>query len=465
MASCSLAGQRSFFQEHHGNWTLVKANGKNENLLEYMISGIDSQESNYAKATFDLENGKVTLETDYYGLRPLYYLNHKNSFVFSSEIEPMIELIKAQLTLNKKAINHFVIYGITPDHETFFNEIHLLAPNSKLEFQKGRITIKEKNKPFQGLNTPKLEDIRQTLEQSLNLWIEHYNIKHANLSGGADTRLLLALLSDERKRSFQFYVDASPFLDESQDKDVIAARLVADHLGLNLTTQPCSIVNVNKNNHFKRSAPSSRPKLSGNHGGEILGADVFSALSFIFNSNQEVDPKLFKEEFNPPKLVIPSSFKEKYEWSVQKLFTPFFTDIYGGGSFNHWTTPHRFHLRKVAPFWSNKLIYQLSLLKEHQVTQYNLYKEIYLKYFQDLAKIPFVSPLASHHAEFKQLEVGTNQKQTLRTDTPWDVYNKVLLDIEKQSLFYPETLKELIEARPEIANRCFKVTLWLKTFY
>lgn len=439
----SLNGSRNHTIQRSEQWIFARANETKpfENLS--LLSGFEDESLNYAKAYFDRDQNLI-LETDLYGLRPLYYAHQNQTFIFSSEIEPLLELLNPNLSLDIDCIKSYLRSGITKEGETFFNEVLLLKPNTKLIFNGEKVSFEKKQKPFQKSIQSSLLDIKLTLEHSLQSWIEKYNVRAANLSAGADTRLLLSLLTPKQRKDFIFYVDASPFLNEQNDKDVLGAKAVAKEFNLNLKVQTHTAVSVENKNLYERSKPAKVLKLSGNHGGEILGADVFTTLHWLYHDESQ---------------DVPNDFGEKYIWGIKKLFNPFFTDIYGGGSFNHWTMPQRFSTRKIAPFWSNKLIYLLSQQKSEQLINYNIYKELYLKFSSEFARLPFFSPIASHHNDFKLITSGENQKDSLRKDDFEKLFNEMAPQI-KSSRFYDY----LTEKENTQHQRLVKVLLWLKTF-
>lgn len=434
-----------------------------------LLSGFNSEELNYSKGIYSEEDDTLTLESDYLGIRPIFYINHLGVFAFCSEIEPLLSLFPNSLSLDYHSISFYLKHGLSPENKTFFKEVSLLPANSKLTFKEGVVSLKEKENPFQYLQKPTLDEVKETLEFSLQSWIEHYQIKSANLSGGADTRLLLALLKDKQRKGFKFFVDSSPFLEEENDKDVIVAKLLAEKFNLNLTVQRHVAVSLEKNNLYTRNPPANIPKISGNHGGEILGADVFSTLHFLYQGQpQDIPENLFNSIdncSNEMALKVPIEHKEKYLWGIKNLFHPFFTDIYGGGSLNHWTMPHRFSLKKYAPFWSNKLVYQLSLLGAEDLNGYNFYKEIYETFFAEFSKVPFFSPLASHHKNFKLISVGENQKDSLRRDTLENNFEMIREELSHSRLFNYESIAALVENNQELAKRVIKLFLWFKSFY
>ncbi len=400
----------------------------------------------------ELKGELIQIRNDFFGMRSLFYCESQVAYYFCSEIEPLLVALMAEgheLSLHQGCVEHYLNYGVSSSGETFIQGVKLLRPGHLLSISSTHIKNekqqKAKNLELASISQNEiLEKVNQRLSDSIQDWIEKYQIKAANLSGGADTRLILAHLTQEQRESFQFITDKSPTLEEDNDKDVLIAKRLAEKFHLQHEIRSHEIKEIDQDAVFYRTEPVTIPKLSGNHGGEILGADVFGAMAFL------------KPQWK-------DSFNENYNFLVSQMFHPFFSDIYNGGVYNHWTMPFRFHARKCAPFWDQGILFLLSLLKEDQLSHYSFYAQVYRKYFSSFTKDSFFSPLAIHHSDFELMEKGENQKTSIPKKSPLDLLKDERELLKKNGLYQYEELLSLGKDHPRLM-RCLKVNRFFDFF-
>ena len=88
----------------------------------------------YAFAIF--HENRLTLVTDYFGEKPLFYLTNNEGVYFSSEIKPLLSIINFKKKISESFINNFLKYGYDIDFNTGFKEIKLIPPATTIEFEK-----------------------------------------------------------------------------------------------------------------------------------------------------------------------------------------------------------------------------------------------------------------------------------------------------------------------------------------
>lgn len=96
----------------------------------------------YAGAIFDQQQNKVLIFRDRFGIKPLYYAEHKNSFIFASEIKPVLKVIGGSPELNQKGLESFFCYRYLPGTETMFKGVQRLPPGSYLDYDLAKGTYK-----------------------------------------------------------------------------------------------------------------------------------------------------------------------------------------------------------------------------------------------------------------------------------------------------------------------------------
>ncbi len=98
----------------------------------------------YAGAIYDRPCNKLILFRDRFGIKPLYYTENNDCFVFSSEIKPLIAGSCIPVELNRDGLAAYFTYRYLPGGHTMFKNIKLLPPGSYIEFDlnSGRYILK-----------------------------------------------------------------------------------------------------------------------------------------------------------------------------------------------------------------------------------------------------------------------------------------------------------------------------------
>lgn len=100
---------------------------------------LDSLEGMFSFAIWDNLNEELTLARDRIGEKPLYYGFINDSFVFSSELNPIKKNFKDSLYLDDEAIHYFLKKGYIPQPLSIFKNIKKLESGNYLKLNKNKI--------------------------------------------------------------------------------------------------------------------------------------------------------------------------------------------------------------------------------------------------------------------------------------------------------------------------------------
>lgn len=198
----------------------------------------------FAFTIYDEKNQTLFIARDRLGQKPLHYMiNGKNI-----EIASQIKQIKLgnNLTINDTAVNAFFKYKYIPEPFSIYNEIKKLPAGhwGKFDLNSGSLVINKYWTISNDIKEYKLdyEDAKDQLKTLLKSAVNHRLISDVPLgvflSGGIDSSLIAALAqnsSSEKINTFCVKFD-SPKHDESNH-----AQQIANHIGTNHTTIPCSL--------------------------------------------------------------------------------------------------------------------------------------------------------------------------------------------------------------------------------
>ena len=120
------------------NGSQFKSGTDSEVLLEllgkYGIESICKCIGMWAFAIYDIQNKKLLLCRDRFGIKPLYYIHGDKYFAFASEIKPLLTLKECSLKADNNLCIEYISFGTqtTPD-KTLFSDILEVPPGSYIE--------------------------------------------------------------------------------------------------------------------------------------------------------------------------------------------------------------------------------------------------------------------------------------------------------------------------------------------
>ncbi len=103
----------------------------------YRVKGIDflnDLNGMYSGAIYDPLNSRLILFRDRFGIKPLYYTEWENNFIFASEIKPLLYGSQLPLKMNGPRLATYFTYRYLPGEETLFYGIKRLPPGSYLHY-------------------------------------------------------------------------------------------------------------------------------------------------------------------------------------------------------------------------------------------------------------------------------------------------------------------------------------------
>jgi len=179
---------------------------------------------------------KLYLARDPFGVKPLYYTVHNNSFIFSSEIKPILALVKDTPDVANLAELLHLRYVPAPD--TLFKNIKKVRPGHIVEIDLSQAAISLSEYPYicaptTGNALPFAEAAEQygvLFEQAVQRQLLSDVEVGILLSGGVDSALVAALAG--QKSPYRMKAFTVGFTDDDDADETVAARETADLLGM-----------------------------------------------------------------------------------------------------------------------------------------------------------------------------------------------------------------------------------------
>jgi asparagine synthase (glutamine-hydrolysing) len=153
----------------------------------------------FAFMIWDQEKQILFGARDHFGIKPVYWTETKDHFVFASEIKSLLELDGVKREVNPQSLYHYFTFQYVPDPETMFDGIKKIPPGHRFILKNHELSIEpywkvefqpDEDKPFSYF----VEKTREVLEDS----IQHHRIsdvpRGAFLSSGVDSSSIVSLL-------------------------------------------------------------------------------------------------------------------------------------------------------------------------------------------------------------------------------------------------------------------------------
>jgi asparagine synthase (glutamine-hydrolysing) len=184
----------------------------------------------------DLEEKQAFIARDQLGIKPLFFYEDAEYYIFSSEIKCLLPY--TSLEPNPNAVNEYLVFRSVIGCETMFKNVLSLQQGHYIEYTHGKL----REKPYFNLADTLRPDhdrsFRESCAQTEKLFRESVKIHlrsdvelGVQLSGGVDSSLITALASEmtgKKLHSFSISFDESAY-DESEYQKRVSDRYNTEH--------------------------------------------------------------------------------------------------------------------------------------------------------------------------------------------------------------------------------------------
>jgi len=206
----------------------------------YEVYGLDF--ARYLKGMFAiviLDDQRLILARDRFGIKPLHYAKTGRKIFVSSEIKGLLSHPMITPVLNMKALEETRVFGYMTDQDaTFFEGIHQVHPGAVVAFsddgmvEKRQFGILPAARFHNGNGLPDYEEactqVRDHVIKAVEGMFHHGQMeKGIYLSGGVDSSTITLVA----RRLLGYPVQTFTLTDSKENPDFLAARGVAQALG------------------------------------------------------------------------------------------------------------------------------------------------------------------------------------------------------------------------------------------
>lgn len=271
--------------------------------LKYGESMLSKLNGMFAFAIWDREKKTLFIARDRSGIKPLYFSETKNGFVFGSTIHAVLCEQSVNREIDMNALANYLTLLYSPSPQTMLRSVAKLAPGWALVLRNGKIErrwqwldLPIEIPAFSGTAVEAEECLRQKLENATRRQMVSDVPVGAFLSGGLDSSSIVAFARQHAPENeiecFTIAFRGESWRGEGVVDDLPYAKVVAKHLGvrLNVIEVGAEIVDDLPSMIFELDEPQADPaglhvrsicKLAHEMGVKVLlsgtgGDDLFS---------------------------------------------------------------------------------------------------------------------------------------------------------------------------------------------
>lgn len=199
------------------------------------VDGLPSTSPNLIQ--YDKETGKLTIESDLFGMTPLYYTLTDEGLYFASQMKAL--LLLKEFDIDWHGIADFLAFGFHFGEKTWFKGISCLDANSILTYDGANIHL-HRNEGFKYEPNYDIHEDRwiKLLARAFPKAAETMMSKSGTfgilMGGGLDSRTVLACIPKERRNRVAIVTHAMPETIEAKISKKVSARSAVKQVFLSL---------------------------------------------------------------------------------------------------------------------------------------------------------------------------------------------------------------------------------------
>lgn len=175
----------------------------------------------FAFAIYNKKDKSLFLARDNFGIKPLYYTNMNNSFMFASEIKAFLDVPTFEKKFNESILETYLEFSFVPTTETFFKNVYRLDAGCSLFYKNGKIKVdkyfkldfKEEKKDYEKT----VEEIGNVMEESVKKHLLSDVEVGSFLSSGVDSSYIVALAKPKKTYTVGYDIPKYNEIDYAKD--------------------------------------------------------------------------------------------------------------------------------------------------------------------------------------------------------------------------------------------------------
>jgi asparagine synthase (glutamine-hydrolysing) len=187
----------------------------------------------YSFAIWDTKTKELFCARDCWGIKPFYYYQNGETFMFGSEIKVFLDHPDFKKEFNDRILSAYLCFNSTPTTETFFKGVNRLEPGHTLTYKDGRVTIEKFFElEFEETERP-MDDIVKDIDAAMKDSVKHHEIVDVEvgsfLSSGIDSSYLVSIARPDKTYTVGY--------DNPKYDEISYAKDLSDKLGIKNTSK------------------------------------------------------------------------------------------------------------------------------------------------------------------------------------------------------------------------------------
>lgn len=224
---------------------VFKTNSDTEVILrayeEYGHESINRLNGMFAFLLYDKTREQLVVARDHFGIKPLYFLNDNNKWLFGSEIKAILKHPEVSAEVNQKNIGDYLTFQFILGTDTLFNNIQKIEAGTYMiinlhDFSSQTIKYWSPNFSVDKFHTEEyfIHELRSLVEDTIRIQLRSDVALGTYLSGGLDSSLVTSIATSILNKTFPAFSGAfregPEFSEEQYIKDLVNRTESESHI-------------------------------------------------------------------------------------------------------------------------------------------------------------------------------------------------------------------------------------------
>lgn len=188
---------------------------------EYGERIVDKLRGMFTFVIWNINKKELFGARDPFGIKPFYYANMGDTFMFGSEIKSFLDHPDFKKELNKEALRPYLTFQYSVLSETFFKGVYKLEPGHCFTIKKGKLKIKEYYDTIFSAQDKSIGKYINDISKEVKKSVEYHKISDVKvgsfLSGGVDSSYITNCLMPDETFSVGFKNKGFSEVDHAKD--------------------------------------------------------------------------------------------------------------------------------------------------------------------------------------------------------------------------------------------------------
>ena len=182
----------------------------------------------FAFAIWNMKEQELFLARDGWGIKPLYYYEKDEVFMFASEIKAFLDHPSFKKEFNDEILSAYLCFNSTPTEDTFFRGVKRLEPGFQLIYKNGKSKLEQYFKLEFEETDKDIEEIANEIDIAIKNSVKYHEIADVEvgsfLSSGIDSSYLVSVSRPDKTYTVGY--------DNPKYDEISYAKDLTDKLGI-----------------------------------------------------------------------------------------------------------------------------------------------------------------------------------------------------------------------------------------